>query len=53
MLLLVPEMVLFIGSVKFQTDSLRLPSMVIGERVFLAEVVRVGRGVEEDELLED
>ena len=49
MLLLVPEMVLAIGSVKLQTDSERLPSMVIGERVFLAEVVRVGRDMEEEE----
>ena len=51
-LLLVPEMVLAIGSVKLQTDSERLPSMVIGERVFLARVVRVGREAEEEELEE-
>jgi len=60
--LFTPEMVLAIDSVKFQTDSFRLPSTIIGERVFLARVVRVGRGAEEeddedwakeDELLED
>ena len=53
-LLLVPEMVLAIGSVKLQTDSERAPSMVMGERVLLAvverveRVVRVGRGAEEE-----
>ena len=40
MLLLVPEMILVIDSVKFQTDSVMAPSMVMGERVFLAVVVR-------------
>ena len=49
MLLFTPEMVLVIDSVKFQTDSLRLPSRVMGERVFLAEVVRVGREEEEED----
>ena len=49
MLLFVPEIVLVIDSVKLQTDSLRLPSMVILERVFLAVVERVGRGETEEE----
>lgn len=48
-LLLVPAMVRLMGSVIVQTASFRLPSMVTGERVFLAVVVRVGRGAEEDE----
>ena len=51
-LLFTPEMVLVIDSVKFQTDSVMTPSIVIGERVFLAVAVRIGRE-EEDELLED
>ncbi|KKS54326.1 MAG: hypothetical protein UV20_C0035G0004 [Candidatus Magasanikbacteria bacterium GW2011_GWA2_42_32] len=42
-LLLVPEMVRLIDSVRFQTDSERLPSMVMEERVFLAEVERAGK----------
>ena len=50
MLLLVPEMVLFTVSVRFQTDSLRLPSVAMGVRVFLARAERVER---EEEGLED
>jgi hypothetical protein len=52
-LLFVPEMVLAIGSVRDQTDSERLPLTVMGERVFLAVVVRVGREAEEEEEDED
>lgn len=51
-LLLVPEIVLLIDSVRDQTDSERLPSIVRGERVLRAVAVRVGRGAEEEEPVE-
>ena len=41
MLLFVPEMGRDIDSVRFQTDSFRLPSIVMGERVLEAVVERV------------
>lgn len=48
-LLLVPEIGRLIDSVIDQTDSLRLPSIVRGETVLRAVVVRVERETEEDE----
>ena len=47
-LLLVPEIVLVIDSVKLQPNSFKLPSRVMGERVLLAVVVRMERAEEED-----
>lgn len=49
MLSLVPEIALSIDSVKFQTDSLRLPSRAMGERVFLIAAERIGRDEELDD----
>jgi hypothetical protein len=43
-LLFVPEIVLFIDSVRFQTDSVIAPSAVTGESVFLAVVDKDASG---------